>query len=235
MGEDAAGEEEPPELQPAKRRATASRALVATLVERVPCPSIGLHSPRSATGSQLVGVRNARATTPGVPLISRSPGRRLESTAYHKDSAPASTHPSTALAPHSPARARACGEFGQPGRGRLRSAACQAGQAGEHRMSFLEPHVGNLGAVAGVPAKGRPAEPPQGRRPGAGRARGRRCKPFNELPEPGRRRRPREGRHLKWAKLPGSARPRLPTRRSSDSSARTDLAQVLAPDCVSVH
>ena len=30
-------------------------------------------------------------------------------------------------------------------------------------------------------------------------------------------------RHLKWAKLPGSARPRLPTRRSFDSPAHTGL------------
>ena len=79
VGEDAAGDEEPPELQPATRRATASRALVATLVERVPCPSIGLDSPRSAIGSQLVGVRKSkrhklRAISP-VAVVRRASGQ----------------------------------------------------------------------------------------------------------------------------------------------------------------
>ena len=41
----------------------------------------------------------------------------------------------------------------------LRSSPRQAGQAGEHRLCFLEPDVRNLSAIAGVPAQRRPPEP----------------------------------------------------------------------------
>ena len=38
--------------------------------------------------------------------------------------------------------------------------ASEAGKASEHGVGLLESHIWNVGAVAGVPAQRRPAEPP---------------------------------------------------------------------------
>ena len=41
----------------------------------------------------------------------------------------------------------------------FRLTPCEPRQAGEHGLSLLEPDIRNLGAVAGVPAQRRAAEP----------------------------------------------------------------------------
>ena len=50
-------------------------------------------------------------------------------------------------------------ELGQGSCRRLWPSARQAGQTCEHGVGLLEPHILNLGAVAGVPAQRRPPEP----------------------------------------------------------------------------
>ena len=50
-------------------------------------------------------------------------------------------------------------KLGQSGGGKLRARPRKASQAREHGMRLVEPHIRNLGAVAGVPAKRRPPKP----------------------------------------------------------------------------
>ena len=51
-------------------------------------------------------------------------------------------------------------ELGKGRRRRLRSSTRQAGQTGEHDLRLLEPNVRHLAAIASMPAKRRPPEPP---------------------------------------------------------------------------
>ena len=79
-------------------------------------------------------------------------GRGIKSLAY----APA---PPIAGALPSPLESVRMDELGQRARGSLRPSTRTAGQTREHSLSLLEPHIGKVAGVPGVPAERRAPKP----------------------------------------------------------------------------
>jgi hypothetical protein len=112
----------------------------------------------AAAGSRR-GVEFVLATTAIVPSTAacRKPSRRVLALIAHR--LLAARPPGQGLA--GLLEATPMNELRERSRRSLRPPTREAGQARKHGMRLLEPHVRDLAAVAGVPAKRSPPEPPR--------------------------------------------------------------------------